>query len=401
MAKQTIDRVPVSGKRVLMRVDFNVPLEDGKITDDRRIREAVPTIKSVLDRGGACILMSHLGRPEGKGFEAEFTLKPVAARLGELLGKPVQFPSSDCTDAAAEGAARAAKPGDVILLENVRFAKGEKKGEAEYAAKMASYGDIYVNDAFGTAHRKDGSMYAVPKAMAGKPRVAGLLLQKELKFLGDALAHPAKPFVVVLGGAKVSDKLPVIENLLPKTDAIIIGGAMAYTFLAAKDVRVGKSRVESEMLGEAKKILEHAEKRKSELHLPVDHVCATEFAENAPDVQVFDGAIKDGYMGLDIGPRTRSNYAGVIGAARTVVWNGPMGVFEWQKFRAGTLGVAQAIADATSKGATTIVGGGDSAAAAEEFGLASKFSHVSTGGGASLEMLAGKPFETVDLLDNA
>ncbi len=204
MPKQTIDRIPVSGNRVLMRVDFNVPLEDrggGKITDDRRIREAVPTIKSVLGRGGACILMSHLGRPEGKGFEAEFTLKPVAARLGELLGKPVEFPSSDCTDAAAESAAKSARPGAVVLLENVRFAHGEKKGEPEYAARLASYGDIYVNDAFGTAHRKDGSMYAVPKAMTGKPRVAGLLLQKELKFLGDALAHPAKPFVVVLGGA--------------------------------------------------------------------------------------------------------------------------------------------------------------------------------------------------------
>ncbi len=404
MAKQTIDRVPVAGKRILMRVDFNVPLEGGAITDDRRIREAVPTIKSVLDRtggGGACILMSHLGRPEGKGFEAEYSLKPVAARLAELLGRPVAFPSSDCTDAAAEAAAKAARPGEVVLLENVRFAKGEKKGEPEYAAKLASYGDVYVNDAFGTAHRKDGSMYAVPKAMAGKPRVAGLLLQKELTFLGDALAHPTRPFMVVLGGAKVSDKLPVIENLLPKTDTIIIGGAMAYTFLAAQGRKVGTSRVESEMLGEARKILEHAAARKAELLLPVDHVCATEFSQTAATVKTFEGDIGDGFMGLDIGPKTRAAYAAAIGRSKTIVWNGPMGVFEWETFRAGTLEVAQAIVAATAKGATTIVGGGDSAAAAEEFGLASKFSHVSTGGGASLEMLAGKPFETVELLDNA
>jgi phosphoglycerate kinase len=404
MAKQTIDRIPVSGKRVLMRVDFNVPLEEGKITDDRRIREAVPTIRNVLERGGACILMSHLGRPEGKGFEAEFTLKPVAARLGELLGRPVKFPSNDCTDGAAEAAARSARPGEVVLLENVRFAKGEKKGEPEYASKLASYGDVYVNDAFGTAHRKDGSMYAVPRAMgggAGKPRVAGLLLQKELKFLGETLAHPGRPFVVVLGGAKVSDKLPVIENLLPKTDTIIIGGAMAYTFLAAMGRGVGKSRVEAEMLGEAKKILDAGAARGMPILLPHDHVCSTVFAADAGDVRVFEEHIGDGYMGLDIGPKSRLAFGEAVLKARTVVWNGPMGVFEWPPFRVGTQQVAQAIVDATAKGATSIVGGGDSAAAAEEFGLADKFSHVSTGGGASLEMLAGKPFETVELLDNA
>lgn len=400
-AKMTIDRVDVKGKRVLTRVDFNVPIENGQIGDDRRIREALPTLRSVLDRGGALVLMSHLGRPEGKGFEAEFTLKPVAARLGELLGRPVAFPSNDCTDAAAQAAAAGAKPGDVVLLENVRFAKGEKKGEPEYAARMASYGEVYCNDAFGTAHREDGSMFAVPRAMAGKPRAAGLLLQKELRYLGGALAAPAKPFVVVLGGAKVSDKIALVENLLPKADAILVGGAMAYTFLKALGRRVGSSRVEATHLDHAKKMIDQAAGLKCDLHLPVDHVCGSAFQEDGGTVKTFADHIDDGFMGLDIGPKTQALYAGVIGKAKTMVWNGPMGVFEWPLFRAGTRGVANAMAEATARGATSIVGGGDSAAAAEEFGMASKFSHVSTGGGASLEMLAGKAFTTVALLDNA
>lgn len=401
MAKKTIAQVDVSGKRALIRVDFNVPIEDGAITDDRRIREALPTIKSVLDRGGSCVLLSHLGRPEGKGFEPEYSLRPVAARLGELLGRPVLFPSNDCTDAATAAAVAALKPGQVVLCENVRFAPGEKKGEAGYASKIAAYGDLYVNDAFGTAHREDGSMFAVPKAMTGKPRVAGLLLQKELKYLGDALAKPAKPFVVVLGGAKVSDKIPLVQNLLPKAGAILIGGAMAYTFLKALGRNVGASRVEESHLAAAKKMLDDAAKMKCDLHLPQDHVCSTQFSENAGDIRVCDDAIPAGYMGLDIGPKTQLNYAMVLSEAKTVVWNGPMGVFEWKPFRVGTQMVAQAIADATGAGATSIVGGGDSAAAAEAFGLASKFSHVSTGGGASLEMLSGKPFTTVALLDEA
>lgn len=403
MAKKNITQAEVSGKRVLIRVDFNVPIEGGVIGDDRRIREAVPTIKSVVDRGGAAVLMSHLGRPEGKGFEAEYTLKPVAARLSELLGKPVQFPSNDLTDAAAEAAAKGAKGGEVVLLENVRFAKGEKKGEAAYAEKLAGYGDMYCNDAFGTAHREDGSMFAVPKAMKtqGKSCVAGLLLQKELKYLGDALRTPVKPFVVVLGGAKVSDKISLIENLLPRASAIIVGGAMAYTFLKALGRKVGSSRVEESHLEHAKKMLDQAANLKCDLHLPVDHVCATEFTETGGSVEIFGEVIKDGFMGLDIGPKTQGNYATVLRAAKTIVWNGPMGVFEWPLFRTGTQVVANAIVEATGKGATSIVGGGDSAAAAEEFGLASKFSHVSTGGGASLEMLAGKPFTTVALLDEA
>lgn len=399
MGKSNITAVDVKGKKVLCRVDFNVPIEDGVISDDRRISEALPTMRSVLDRGGSLVLMSHLGRPEGKGYEAEFSLKPVADRLSKLLARPVIFPSQDCTDDAATAAVAALKPGEVLLLENVRFAKGEKKGEASYASKLASFGDIYVNDAFGTAHREDGSMFAVPKAMAGKPRVAGLLLEKELRFLGDALAHPHKPFVVVLGGAKVSDKIGVIENLLPKADAIIVGGAMAYTFLKAMGRNVGSSKVEQEKVEDAKRMIEQAKSLKCELHLPTDHVCSKTFSETGTDVQVFKTDIQDGFMGLDIGPDTRAQYGAVLRKARTIVWNGPMGVFEFQPFAAGTLAVGNAIVEATKSGAISIVGGGDSAAAAEKFGIADKMSHVSTGGGASLEMLAGKPFTTVALLD--
>jgi phosphoglycerate kinase len=400
MPKKTIAQIPVDGRRVLVRVDFNVPIEDGRISDDRRIREALPTLKSVLDRGGSLVLMSHLGRPEGKGYEAEHSLKPVADRLGELLGRPVLFPSQDCTDAGAEAAVKGLQKGQVVLLENVRFAKGEKKGEPAYAAKLASFGDIYVNDAFGTAHREDGSMFAVPNAMAGKPRVAGLLLDKELKYLGEHLASPVKPFVVVLGGAKVSDKIGVIENLLPKADAILIGGAMAYTFLKALGRNVGSSRVEADKLDLAKRLLDSAASRKCQLFLPEDHVCSTTFAEHGGDIETFADHVKDGYMGLDIGPKTQTTYMLQLRKAKTIVWNGPMGVFEWKPFAVGTRMVAQAIVDATKTGATSIVGGGDSAAAAEAFGMASQFSHVSTGGGASLEMLAGKPFTTVALLDN-
>ncbi|HYE63496.1 MAG TPA: phosphoglycerate kinase [Phycisphaerales bacterium] len=399
MPKQTIQSVDVSGKRVLTRVDFNVPVEDGQITDDRRIREALPTIKSITDRGGKAILMSHMGRPEGQGYEAEFSLALAAKKLSELLGKPVAFPSQDCTDAAAAGAVAAMKNGDVLLLENLRFHKGEKKGDAAFAAKLAAYGDVYCNDAFGTAHRPDASMVAVPNAMKGKPRVAGFLLEKELKFLSDSLANPAKPFVVVLGGAKVSDKMGAIDHLLPKASAIVVGGAMAYTFLAAMGKKVGKSRVETNRIADAKKTIDLAARLKAELHLPVDHTCSTEFSENAGDIEVFDEEIKDGFMGLDIGPKTQTKYALLLRKAKTIVWNGPMGVFEFRPFSQGTQQVAKAIADATSAGAISIVGGGDSAAAVEKFNLASKMTHVSTGGGASLEMLEGKKFESVELLD--
>ena len=402
MAKKTIAQTDVAGKRILCRVDFNVPLENGSITDDRRIREALPTLKSVLDRGGSLVLMSHLGRPEGNGYEQEFSLKPVAARLAELLGRDVLFPSTDCTDAASAAAVASLKPGQTILLENVRFQKGEKKGEPSYAEKLAGYGHIYVNDAFGTAHRTDGSMYAVPKAMKAhdKPCVAGLLLEKELKYLDAALKNPARPFVVVLGGAKVSDKIGVIENLLDKADQVLIGGAMAYPFLKAQKHEVGSSRASAEDVAAARKLIDLAAQKKSQLFLPQDHVCSTTFGQDGQR-DLFEGSIKEGYMGLDIGPKTVTTYTGIIAKAKTVVWNGPMGVFEWSFTSVGTKLVAKAMVEATKHGATTIVGGGDSAAAAEQFHLAGGFSHVSTGGGASLEMLSGKPFATVDLLDNA
>jgi phosphoglycerate kinase len=403
MSKKTVAQVDVAGKRVLIRVDFNVPIEDGKITDDRRIRMALPTIKSVVDRGGKAILMSHLGRPEGKGYEASESLKPCAARLSELLGKPVGFPSNDPTDAGAAAAVSAMKSGDVVLLDNLRFTKGEKKGDPVFAGKLAALGDIYVNDAFGTCHREDASMYAVPMAMAGKPRVVGLLVEKELKYLSATLANPARPYAVVMGGAKVSDKLPMIEEVLKKADQVLIGGAMAYTFLAALGKKVGESRVETEMLPEARKIIDLAAKLKCELVLPIDHVCGTVFEESGGDIEHFttDEGIKAGFMGLDIGLETQVKYVMKLAKAKTIVWNGPMGVFEWRAFAVGTHSVAFAIAEATKDGATSIVGGGDSAAAAEQFGLAEQFSHVSTGGGASLEMLAGKPFKTVEILDNA
>jgi phosphoglycerate kinase len=342
--------------------------------------------------------MSHLGRPEGDGHEPEFSLKPAAERLSKLLGKPVAFPSNDCTDAGAAAAVAAMKDGDVVLLENLRFHKGEKKGDPAFAAKLAAYGDVYVNDAFGTAHRPDASMVAVPKAMQGKARVGGFLLEKEIKFLSEAVAGPKKPFVVVLGGAKVSDKMGAIEHLLPKADSVLIGGAMAYTFLKAMGKPVGKSRVEEDRLGDAKRALDLAAKLKADLHLPKDHICSTQFAESSGDIEVFD-TIKDGYLGLDIGPKTQAEYASVLSKAKTIVWNGPMGVFEWRPFAIGTHQMAKAIAEATGRGAVSIVGGGDSAAAVDKFGFADKMTHVSTGGGASLEMLEGKKFEGVELLD--
>jgi len=290
--------------------------------------------------------------------------------------------------------------GECVLLENLRFHKAEQKGDPAFAAKLAAYGDIYCNDAFGTCHRADVSMVACPRAMGNKPKVCGFLVEKEIRYLSEALAQPARPFVVVLGGAKVSDKLPAITNLLPKADHVLIGGAMAYTFLKAQGKKVGTSRVEEEMLPEAKRILDEAAKGKCKIHLPVDHACSTVFDENKGERKNFAGDIADGFMGLDIGPVTCEKYGVLLRSAKTIVWNGPMGVFEWAAFSTGTRTVGAAITDATASGATSIVGGGDSAAAAEEFGIAEKLSHVSTGGGASLEMLEGKRFESVELLDD-
>lgn len=405
MAKRTIDQVEVRGNRVLMRVDFNVPLEGGVIRDDLRIRMALPSIESVLSRGGRLVLMSHLGRPAGTGFEPEFSLEPCAARLQELLGSKVRggvkFPSHDCIDGSATAAVNMLADGEALLLENLRFHKAEKKGDAEFAARLASYGDVYCNNAFGTCHRSDASMVAAPMAMRGKPRVCGSLVEREIRFLSDGVEHPKRPFVVVLGGAKVSDKLPAIEFLAPKADAILIGGAMAYTFLKAQGTKVGTSRVEEDRLEDARRIIELAAEHGCALRLPVDHVCSTTFDEQTGENRTFTGDIGEGYMGLDIGPETCVQYGGVLRDAKTIVWNGPMGVFEWSLFAVGTRRVAEAMAEATEHGAVTIVGGGDSAAAVERFGFAARLSHVSTGGGASLEMLSGKTFESVELLDDA
>ncbi len=401
MTKKTIEQVEVSGQRVLTRVDFNVPKKDGAISDDRRIREAIPTIKNIADRGGRVVLMSHLGRPSGKGFEAEYSLKSLAEHLSVLLGKPVAFPSTDCVDGAAAKAVSEMNDGDVLLLENVRFHEGEKTGDSAFADKLAAYGDVYCNDAFGTSHRSDASMVAVPKAMAGKPHVCGLLVNKEIKHLSAALKDPARPFTAVLGGAKVSDKIKAVEHFIRHADNVLIGGAMAYTFLEALGKGVGKSRVERDQISEAKRLIELAKLEKSDVHLPEDHVCSTEFAESSGDIEVFEDEIPEGYLGLDIGPETQSRFASIIAKSKTVVWAGPMGVFEWRPFRIGTMEVANSLIDATAAGATTVVGGGDTAAAAEQFGAADKVTHVSTGGGASLAMLSGDPMPGIEVLDDA
>ena len=393
MAKKTIADVDVANKRVLMRVDFNVPLQDGTITDDRRIRMALPSIQSVLDRGGSVVLMSHLGRPKGEGPEPAFSLKPVAARLGELLSKPVAF-ASDCVGDEAKTKAAQLKPGDVLLLENLRFHKAEKKGDPAFAQQLADLADVYCNDAFGTCHREDASMVAVPRAMkaAGKPCVVGFLVQKEIQYLKDTIDNPQRPFVAILGGKKVSDKIGVIDNLLKICDRIIIGGAMSYTFFVAQGRKVGKSLVETDFVDRARAMLEAGGDK---IMLPVDVHAADAFSADA-NKKVFEGDIDDNYEGLDIGPKTRELYANAIRGAKTVVWNGPMGVFEMPPFDAGTRAVAEAVA---ASDAVSVIGGGDSAAAIEQFGLADKVSHVSTGGGASLEMLEGKKFTSVELLD--
>ena len=399
MAKKSVAALDPAGKTVLVRVDFNVPQDDtGAITDDRRIRMALPTIRSIIDRGGKAVLMSHLGRPAGKGFEAEFSLAPVAKRLGELLGKPVAL-ASDTGGPDAHAKARALPAGGVLVLENVRFNKGEKKGDdPAYVAGLASLADAYVNDAFGTCHRTEASMHAAPVAMkaAGKPALVGFLVEKEIQYLADAIARPKRPFVAILGGKKVSDKIAVITNLLSICDHVLIGGAMAYTFALAQGGSTGKSLVELDKVELAKQLLATAG---GKLVLPVDTHCADDFSLAANKRVVKAGAIPDGFEGLDIGPETAKQYAAIIRSAGTVVWNGPMGVFELPPFDAGTKAVADAVAEATSKGAVTIIGGGDSAAAVEQLGYADRVSHVSTGGGASLEMLEGKAFETVAVLD--
>lgn len=410
MPKKTIADVDVRDKAVLIRVDFNVPFDGHTITDDLRIRMAIPTIQSVLDRGGRAILMSHLGRPEGQGPEPEFSLKPVAARLAELLGRPVTF-ATDTVGSDAQAKVKSLANGGALLLENVRFNAGEdektlkkKTGQANdpaYFNALALFGDVYCNDAFGTCHRaENASMYNVPKAMTGKPKVMGFLVEKEVKYLEEAVANPARPFVAILGGKKVSDKIGVIQNLLPKCDQILIGGAMAYTFALAKGLKIGKSYAKSEDVPLARKLLAEGA---AKIVLPIDNNAFDNFvwdsyAADPSKTKVFYfGELPDTFEGLDIGPGTIRRYVGILNSAKTVIWNGPMGAFELPPFDAGTRSVAQAIADSA---AISIIGGGDSAAAIEQMGFADKVTHLSTGGGASLELLEGKKFETLAILDD-
>lgn len=393
MAKKSIADVNPQGKVVLMRVDFNVPQNDaGEITDDRRIRMALPSIQSVIQRGGKLVLMSHLGRPKGKP-QPEFTLAPTAQRLGELLGQPVIF-ASDTVGPDAESKVQELKDGQVLVLENVRFNAGESSGCPEYAGKLAAWADIYCNDAFGTCHRTDASMVAVPEAMHGKPRVVGFLVAKEIQYLSDTISSPARPFIAILGGAKVSDKINVISNLLGICDHVLIGGAMAYTFSLAQGGKVGSSLVEVDKVELAKELIA---KGGSKLVLPMDTHCGDSFSGDCMKRIVPAGAIPDGWEGLDIGPKTAQHYSQLLADAKTVVWNGPMGVFEMPPFDEGTKAVARAIAESD---AVSIIGGGDSAAAIEQLGFADRVTHVSTGGGASLSMLEGQKFAAVELLDN-
>jgi len=376
--KKTIRDIDVQGKRVLVRVDYNVPVKEGIVGDDTRIRAAMPTLEYLLENGAALILCSHLGRPKG-GPEPKYSLKPVADHLSTLMGKPVQF-VDDCIGSEAEAAAKALKPGDVLVMENTRFYPGETKNDPEMAKKLASLADVYVNDAFGSAHRAHASTEGVAQFL---PAVAGFLLEKEIKYLGQAVADPEKPFVAILGGAKISDKIGVIKNLLTKADSILIGGGMANTFFKAEGYPVADSLVEDEALDTAKEMLAQAG---TKLRLPVDVVIANKFEADAEHKTMATGPIPDGWRILDIGPETISHYTKIIRDAKTVVWNGPMGVFEFPEFAKGTFAVAQAAAESD---AVTIVGGGESVAAVKQSGLADKITHISTGGGASLEMLEG------------
>ncbi len=397
-SRKTIDQIEVGGSTVLVRVDFNVPMQDGRITDDTRIRAAIPTIRSILDRGGRVVLMSHLGRPRGAGHEPEFSLAPVARRLGEMLDVEVAFPSHDCTDSEARSTVGDLGPGGVVLLENLRFHPGERKGEESFALALASGIDIYCNDAFGTAHRSDASMLAVPQTMGEKPCVAGRLLDRELRYLGETIAEPARPFVAILGGAKVSDKLKTIRRLAGVVDTLVVGGAMAFTLLRARGHVTGRSLVEEPMVEEAGRMLDELGSSSTTLLLPTDFVCG-ESPEAGTPASIRGVDIPADLMGLDIGPQTIERFGAAVREARTVVWNGPMGLFEVPPFDAGTRHVAEALVVATRAGGTTIVGGGDTASAIKGLGLGDAVSHVSTGGGASLTMLEGSPMPALEALD--
>jgi phosphoglycerate kinase len=391
MAVKTLKDLDLKNKRVLVRVDFNVPVKDGKITDDTRIVEALPTIKYVLEQPGASlILMSHLGRPKGAP-KPEFSLKIVADKLAALLGKPVAM-APDCVGAETAALAKALKAGEILMLENVRFHKEEEANDQGFAKELASLGDVYINDAFGTAHRAHASTEGLAHLL---PAAAGFLIEKEVKFFGTLLANPEKPFVAIIGGAKVSTKIAVLESLLPKVTTFIIGGGMAYTFLKAQGIEVGKSLVEDEFIATAKQFLDQARAKGVEVILPVDHVVAAEFKEDAAPEAVDGRAVPAGKIAMDVGPKTLALYKDKIAAAKNIVWNGPLGVFEFKAFAEGTLEVARMVAAAPG---TTVVGGGDSVAAVNKFGLKDKINHVSTGGGASLEFLEGKQLPGITAL---
>ncbi|MBI2843311.1 MAG: phosphoglycerate kinase [Armatimonadetes bacterium] len=393
MTKKTLKDVDVAGRRALVRVDFNVPLDENRnITDDRRIKAALPTITYLLDRGAKVILMSHLGRPKGTA-SVKYSLTPAAERLEELLDIPVTK-LGDCIGEMAQGAVRGMPVGHVIMLENVRFYSQEEKNDLEFAKQLAVLGDVYINDAFGSAHRAHASTEGVARFL---PSAAGFLMQKELEYLGKAITNPERPFLAILGGAKVADKIPVIENLLTKVDELIIGGGMAYTFLKAQGYEIGKSLLDEEGLELARKAMEKARERGVRLYLPEDVVVATEFKGDAESKAVPANRIPADWMGLDIGPMTIDAFRNVIKGAKTIVWNGPMGVFEMPRFAVGTRAIAEAMAESDG---TTIVGGGDSAAAVEQMGFADKMSHVSTGGGASLEFLEGKTLPGVAAIED-
>ena len=416
MDKKTLKDIDLKGKKVVMRVDFNVPVKEGVIKDDTRIKGALASINYVLDNGGSLILMSHMGRPDEKGITGDTTMKIVAEYLSKMIGKEVKF-AEDC--GAADAAAAALQPGEILMLENTRYHKEEqaklkqkdgqsdeefkaakaalKEQQKELARKLASYGDVYCNDAFGTAHRAHASTAVITKYMNG-PCVAGFLMEKEIAYLGSAVENPVRPFVAILGGAKVSDKLAVVRNLLTKVDTLIIGGGMAYTFLAAQGHKIGNSLCEADQMDYAREMIAEAEKRGVKLLLPVDSIEADKFDPEA-NTKVVGLDVDDNWMGLDIGPETVKLYSEAIKAAKTVVWNGPMGCFEMEKFSKGTFGVCDAVAEVKANGGISIIGGGDSVAAVKKSGLADKMSHISTGGGASLEFLEGKELPGVAALN--
>ncbi len=396
MNKLSIRDLDLGGKRVFIRVDFNVPLDGATVTDDTRIRETVPTLRLAIERGARLVLASHLGRPKGK-VNPKYSLAPVAARLKELLGKPVEF-AADCVGADAEAKSNALKNGDVLLLENVRFHAEEEANDPAFSKQLAALCDgLFVCDAFGSAHRAHASVVGITQFVGQS--AAGLLMEKELAYLGKAISNPERPFVAVLGGAKVSDKIEVVQNLMKLADAMLIGGAMAYTFLKSQGLPIGKSLVENDKLDLARALLDEARQRNFRLLLPVDHVLAESPDSTATKIADIS-ATPEGWMGLDIGPKSIELFGQEISKARTIVWNGPLGMFERPAFAQGTLAIARAVAAATATGATSIIGGGDSVAAAEQSGVARQISHISTGGGASLEFLAGEKLPGVEALTN-